>query len=189
MQKPNIFLIQILIMILGLFASTRAQDTILISVFGNGVSISQNDNHRLSATFGQPLIGAGKNETTTISGGFWTSITEITTSTEQIEESSLPQEFSLDQNYPNPFNPITTISWQSPVGSWQTLEVYDMLGRKIATLVDEFKPAGSYEVEFNAAELSSGTYFYRLQATLPGGRQVGGQAGEFVETKKLILMK
>ncbi len=85
--------------------------------------------------------------------------------------------FILDQNYPNPFNPSTTISWQSPVSSWQTLKVYDILGDEVATLVDEYNPAGKYEVEFNAAELSSGVYFYTLQA------------GSFTNTKKLILMK
>lgn len=92
-------------------------------------------------------------------------------------EIFIADEFILNQNYPNPFNPSTTISWQVPVGSWQTLKVYDLLGREVATLVDEFKPAGSYEVEFDASHLSSGGYFYQLKA------------GEYVETKKLILLK
>ncbi len=65
------------------------------------------------------------------------------------EQSTQPTEFRLQQNYPNPFNPSTKISWQAPVGSWQTLKVYDVLGREVATLVDEFRIAGSYEVEFN----------------------------------------
>ena len=64
------------------------------------------------------------------------------------EQNPIPTEFKLEQNYPNPFNPSTKISWQSPVGSWQTLKVYDVLGREVATLVDEYKPAGSYNVEF-----------------------------------------
>jgi hypothetical protein len=93
------------------------------------------------------------------------------------EVSAIPDAFSLEQNYPNPFNPSTTISWQSPVGSHQTLKVYDLLGKEVATLVDEFKPAGRYEVEFNASKLSSGTYFYRLRA------------GSFIETKKMLILK
>jgi photosystem II stability/assembly factor-like uncharacterized protein len=92
-------------------------------------------------------------------------------------EISAPVEFGLMQNYPNPFNPTTTISWQSPVGSWQTLKVYDLLGKEVATLVDEYRPAGSYKVEFDRSDLASGKYFYRLQS------------GEFAETRKFILLK
>jgi len=89
----------------------------------------------------------------------------------------LPTEYELTQNYPNPFNPSTKISWQSPVSSHQTLKVYDVLGNEVATLVNEEKPVGSYEVNFNANGLSSGIYFYKLQS------------GSFVETKKMILLK
>ena len=85
--------------------------------------------------------------------------------------------FSLDQNYPNPFNPTTKISWQSPVSSWQTLKVYDILGNEVATLVDEEKSAGSYEVTFDASSLPSGNYFYKLSA------------GGFIQTKKMVLVK
>jgi len=92
-------------------------------------------------------------------------------------KTSLPDQYELKQNYPNPFNPITKISWQLPVGSWQTLKIYDMLGNEVATLVDEYKPAGSYEIEFNAVNLPSGIYFYRIQA------------GSFIDTKKMILLK
>jgi hypothetical protein len=80
----------------------------------------------------------------------------------------------LFQNYPNQFNPSTTIHWQSPVGSHQTIKVFDVLGNEIATLVDEFKPGGSYKVKFN---LTSGIYFY-LQ-----------KAGEFINIKKMMLMR
>ena len=90
---------------------------------------------------------------------------------------SLPIDFSLEQNYPNPFNPNTKISWQSPVSSHQTLKVYNILGKEVATLVDEVKPAGNHEIDFNSALLSSGVYFYKLQI------------GSFVETKKMILLR
>jgi hypothetical protein len=91
--------------------------------------------------------------------------------------SEILNEFSLEQNFPNPFNPSTKISWQSPVGSWQTLKVYDVLGNEVTKLVDEYKSAGSYEIEFNATDLPSGVYFYQLKA------------GNYVETKKMILLK
>ena len=85
--------------------------------------------------------------------------------------------FTLYQNYPNPFNPSTKIRWQLPVGSHQTLKIYDVLGHEVATLVDEYKPAGTYEFTWNAEQLPSGVYFYQLRAN------------DFVQTKKMILMK
>lgn len=90
-------------------------------------------------------------------------------------------QFTLNQNYPNPFNPSTKISWQSPVGSWQTLKVYDLLGREVATLVEEYNSAGRNEVEFDPAlsnmNLASGIYFYQLKA------------GNYIQTKKMVYMK
>ncbi len=94
-------------------------------------------------------------------------------------------DFFLGQNYPNPFNPSTKISWQSPVSSWQTLKVYDVLGNEVTTLVDEFRDAGRYEIIFDASRLSSGIYFYRLQAVVPSTSSGQG----FVETKKMILLR
>lgn len=91
--------------------------------------------------------------------------------------SSNPDQFILNQNYPNPFNPSTLISWQSPVGSHTTLKVYDVLGNEVATLVNEEKSAGTYEIVFDATNLSSGIYFYKLQA------------GDFNATKKMILLR
>jgi hypothetical protein len=91
--------------------------------------------------------------------------------------NELPVKYSLQQNYPNPFNPSTKISWQSPVGGWQTIKLFDVLGNEIATLVDEYKSAGKYEIEFDAAALPSGVYFYQLKA------------GEYINRKKMILLK
>jgi hypothetical protein len=93
--------------------------------------------------------------------------------------------FELNQNFPNPFNPKTVIGYQLPVGGDVTLKVYDLLGREISTLVDEYKPAGRYEIEFNAESLPSGVYFYQLKAVHPGSSS--GQA--FIETKKMLLLK
>lgn len=106
--------------------------------------------------------------------------TSTVTSVKDIE--FIPSLFALEQNYPNPFNPSTKISWQSSVGIHQTLKVFDVLGNEIVTLVDEYKPAGRFEVEFNShsgnvRNLPSGVYFYQLRA------------GSFIETKKMILLR
>jgi hypothetical protein len=108
-------------------------------------------------------------------------------------EIELPQQFTLFQNYPNPFNPVTKIKFTIPStvtlseveGSLVTLKVYDLLGREVVTLLNEYKPGGSYEVEFNAGNLSSGTYFYRLNAADPSA----GSGKGFSDVKKLLLLK
>jgi hypothetical protein len=88
-----------------------------------------------------------------------------------------PGSFTVEQNYPNPFNPTTVISYQLPVASTVRLAVYDILGREVAVLVNEKKGPGSYTVRFSATGLASGVYLYRIQA------------GDFVQTKKLLLLK
>ncbi|MEX0609060.1 MAG: tyrosinase family protein [Balneolaceae bacterium] len=93
------------------------------------------------------------------------------------EEDNTPQEFSLSQNYPNPFNPVTVISYQLPISSTVRLEVFDLLGREVATLVDGQISAGQHEVHFDASELSSGIYIYRIRAN------------NFIQTKQMTLIK
>jgi hypothetical protein len=88
-----------------------------------------------------------------------------------------PEHFLLSRNYPNPFNPTTTIKYQIPQQEFVTINIYDILGNVIATLVNGEKRSGSYEVEFSGAGLPSGIYFYQLSA------------GSFIETKKMILIK
>ena len=89
----------------------------------------------------------------------------------------LPADYSLSQNYPNPFNPVTSINFAISNREFVTLKVYDVLGNEIATLVNEQKPAGEYDIDFNASSLSSGIYYYQLKA------------GDYIETKKMILIK
>jgi len=117
-----------------------------------------------------------------IVGWNWNGVTDV------IDEGNInPKDFSLSQNYPNPFNPNTKIKYQIPELSFINIKVYDVLGNEVATLVNAEKPEGSYEVKFSATggsatggdvyNLTSGIYFYRLQA------------GSFIETKKMILLK
>jgi hypothetical protein len=97
--------------------------------------------------------------------------------TEVINKDNTPAAFSLSQNFPNPFNPTTLISYSLPKLSRVVLKVYDLLGREVSTLVSEEKSQGTYKVEFNGRQLSSGVYFYTLRA------------GDFVQTKKMLIMK
>lgn len=98
-------------------------------------------------------------------------------------DNSVLYDYSLKQNYPNPFNPSTIIKYSIPRQSYVTLKVYDILGNEVATLVNEAKPAGNYEITFhtqqitNNKQLASGIYFYQLKA------------GDFVSTKKMILLR
>jgi hypothetical protein len=91
--------------------------------------------------------------------------------------SRLPLWFSLEQNYPNPCNPSTTIRFELPKSSDVRLSVFDMLGREVSVLVNERRGAGVHEVRFDASGLSSGIYFYRLQA------------GTYVDTRKLLMIR
>jgi hypothetical protein len=88
-----------------------------------------------------------------------------------------PVRYALKQNYPNPFNPTTTIRYQLPSRSYVTLTVYDLLGRKVGTLVDGVEEPGEKSTTFDGSSLASGVYFYRLKA------------GEFVQTRKLVLVR
>jgi len=88
-----------------------------------------------------------------------------------------PKEFKLEQNFPNPFNPTTTIQYQLPQDAKVTLKVYDILGSEVATLINAEQEAGYYEVNWNASNLASGVYIYRLQT------------GSFVSVKKMMLLR
>ena len=117
--------------------------------------------------------------------GWWTrdvtlafaAVVDIYGSMENDDAENEPNEFSLEQNYPNPFNPSTKIKYSVNSTQNVSLKVYDVLGNEIATLVNEEREPGAYEVEFNRSDLSSGIYFYQLKA------------GKFLETKKMILLK
>ena len=153
---------------------TTNKSTIFTSVFND-----QQDQGWIIPISGQPL-------SVSIDPDNWL-LEDIVANTKVEDEESIPSHFSLSQNYPNPFNPETTISYTIPSNVEGetinvTLKVFDVLGREVATLVNEYKQAGNYKVTFNVktpymASLPSGVYFYKLQS------------GSYSETKKLILMK
>jgi hypothetical protein len=147
------------------------------SSLGTGSSNGVNSFVNALAVVGNEVVVGG--DFTSAGGVSANRVARWNSGTSRVEQLSptAPKTFLLEQNYPNPFNPSTTIRYQLPVASEVKLEVYDVLGKKIATVVNERQSAGSYQVVWNASGLSSGTYFYRLQA------------GTFVETKKMIMVK
>ena len=90
---------------------------------------------------------------------------------------NIPQDFSLHQNFPNPFNPSTVIKYDLPKEGFVKIKIYDLTGREIRSLVNEFKQAGSYSTVFNGANLSSGVYFYKLETE------------NFRQIKRMVLLK
>ena len=107
----------------------------------------------------------------------WDSTSVTIILTDLGENTFNPSKFKLYDNYPNPFNPSTTIKYSIAEAYYTSIKIYDALGNEVSSLVNETKPAGTYEVEFNASNLSSGIYYYTLQS------------GSFTSTKKMILTK
>ncbi len=112
----------------------------------------------------------------TLGGVWYRPLSEIITSVNE-KHNVIPNEYSLYQNYPNPFNPSTTITYELPKASFVTLKVFDMLGREIKSLVNGYKSQGKYSVNFNASNLASGVYFYKIES------------GEYSSIKKMLLLK
>jgi hypothetical protein len=98
-------------------------------------------------------------------------------SVKEATTNNISRTYTLFQNYPNPFNPTTTISFSLPSKSFVTLKMFDVLGKEVASIVSEEMSQGSYSMQWNASNMPSGVYFYRLQA------------GSFTETRKLVLLR
>jgi len=110
-----------------------------------------------------------------ISDGYFS--IDIITSLENLSSKTIPKDYTLNQNYPNPFNPSTTISFNLPSSGFTSLKIYNALGKEVAILLNKEVQTGNYEIEWNATGLPSGIYFYQLQA------------GDFIEMKKMILLR
>jgi hypothetical protein len=175
---------------------------LLVLIFSSDFSISQNtkvswysfnmgygepagSNTIIKSVVGQNIVGISQQSNTVIISGFLADTLFRWTVVGVPDQEEIPTSYSLGQNYPNPFNPSTTIQFDVPKTSIVTLKVYNMLGQEVATLVDEKREAGKYEVVLNGSEMSSGVYFYRLQARTIDGVRVN----DYVNTKKLLLVK
>jgi hypothetical protein len=147
------------------------------STFDMGFAMSVSSNTLIKSAIGQGFVGTIQRGNTRIESGFLADTSIRITIATAINEQWMPLTYLLRQNFPNPFNPSTNISFSLPTRSFVSLKVIDLLGREVATIISEEMSAGSYSRQWNANNLTSGVYFYRLQA------------GSFAETKKLILLK
>jgi hypothetical protein len=153
----------------------RAQSTIPQSVVGSGGADASSANYGIRGTIGQPTIGTVGSTSFGNLVGYW--YNPGTTVTGIGDGDTIPKTFSLGQNHPNPFNPTTTIGFSLPKPSRVTLRIFDVSGRLVRTLADEEMPAGVHRKIWDATGVATGVYFYRIQA------------GDFVQTRKLVLLK
>ena len=182
-MKNNNYLWLIFISTLFLSSSTilsqilSQNSRVAWSSFNVGFAKFQTSNTIVNSVAGQNFVGTSLLGNAEIISGFLADTLFRTVITAVHDQEGLPSTYSLAQNYPNPFNPSTSISYQLPRQSYVTLIIYNILGREIATLVDEMKQPGKYFVQWNASDIPTGVYFYRLVT------------GNYVQTKKLVLMK
>lgn len=135
-----------------------------------------NGNISLVFSAGETIVGEFGNESMSLAVVSIPDLSVIPTSLENLED--LPQEFGLSQNYPNPFNPSTTINYALPKSSDVSIDVFNVLGKKVATLVNQRKAAGNHSTQFQASNLSSGVYFYTLRIN-----------GKVLKSQKMLLIK
>ena len=169
------FMLTVSLAVLGVSVSAWANYSIPQDVIGSGGGESTGPNHRLVGTVGQAAIGVVAGPSNIHEIGFWYQPGWILTDVE--EGDGLPTRYWLGQNQPNPFNPVTSIRFALPNPGRVTMVLYDVAGREVRTLVDEELPAGWHRTVLQASGLASGIYFCRMSA------------GEFVDARKLLLLK
>jgi hypothetical protein len=175
MKKKKLLLL-ILFQLICYFPVNSQSSHIPWSSFSSSFGNSGTPSAKLITSAGEPFVGLSGNGNTRVISGFLTfSQTQITGL--KNEPGLIPIVWKLEQNFPNPFNPSTTINYQISKPGLVTLKIYDILGREIATLINENKVAGFYEINFDASKLASGIYIYQLKSN------------NFVSSKKMILLK
>ncbi|HSL89381.1 MAG TPA: T9SS type A sorting domain-containing protein [Ignavibacteriaceae bacterium] len=174
--KQSVFLITSVLLLFLFSGILTAQNQIPISVISNGGERQSNANYVITGTLGQVNVNQSTTTSFKLQSGFWyLYYQDVIVNVE--EEDLLPLTYKLEQNYPNPFNPSTIIKFAVPERTRVLIKVYDILGGEITSLVNEELDAGRYEKTFDASTLSTGVYIYRIQA------------GSYVNTKKMLLIK
>jgi len=151
------------------------------SVLGNGGGFISSSKFQINSTGGQTSIGFTEAGNFKNQVGFWRAA-QILTPVEELQDI-IPKEYGLEKNYPNPFNPSTTIVYQIPEESNVLLKIYDLLGREVVILENGVKAANEYKINYNAVNLSSGIYFYRLDANSKISNK------HFTKVGKMLLLK
>ena len=169
-----LFLISFLLLLFNVKVFSQSQ--IPYSVISNGEVKQSNSAFVIVGTLGQSIIDRSESTIHQAQAGFWQMYNQdIVLDAE--DENILPIEYKLEQNYPNPFNPSTIIRYSIPERTNVLIKIYDILGGEVTTLLNQEADAGWYNLEFNAAEYSSGIYIYRIQA------------GNYISTKKMMMIK
>ena len=166
-------------------SSPAENDTIPWQVLnGGGAMWLETASYKLSSSLGQSITGTQDGPTKNVYTGFWNPrIIQMTpVEWEEVDQAELPKEFGLRQNYPNPFNPTTVIQYALPKASFVKIQIYNILGQKVRSLVDEPQEPGYKTIRWDGEddggnEVSSGVYFYRIEAA------------DFVKCRKMILLK
>ena len=177
MKSKSTLLIFILFILFATSFTLLAQYKIKISVIADGGTMISGGLNRIISTIGQPLIGKINDKQNEIAEGFWEQVNTSISPVGVNEEKNIPKEYNLFQNYPNPFNPSTTIQFDLPNESFTKLEIFNILGRKVSTLVSEKLAAGTYKYGWKPEGMPSGIYFYRLNTE------------KFTKTDKMLLLK
>lgn len=160
-----------------MYLTVNAQYTLRNSTFSNGVAISTDSiTFNSQSTTGQGLIGISENNANSIYSGFFYSGWNIMTNLDNLS-SDLPVKFELFQNYPNPFNPATSIKFALPKTSKVKIDVFNILGEHVSTILNVKKAAGYHVIQFNANQFASGVYLYTIKAD------------QYYKVKKMVLVK
>jgi hypothetical protein len=169
---------QLLCLVVGAGVAFAQTTKVTWSSFDGGFIQSQSSNARVRAVAGQSFAGVSLQTGTQVITGFLadTSFRTVVLAVHELPVG-LPAAYLLEQNYPNPFNPSTTIRYGLPARAHVTLAVYNTIGQRVVMLVDQEQEGGYHEMRFEGNAFASGVYFYRLQS------------GDFVQTRKLLLLK
>ena len=177
-KKQSVFLISsVLVFLFFISPILIAQHNIPIAVISSGGEKQSNSSHTLVGSLGLVSVDEMTNSNHKMQAGFWNAYYQVVIVDVEDEEGALPMTYKLEQNYPNPFNPSTIIKFAVPERSMVQIKIYDILGSELVTLVNEEMEMGWYEKVFNASGYSSGMYIYRMQA------------GDYINTKKMLLVK